>query len=70
MEQNMETLPIVLTVDEIASLLRVNRNTVYDLVSRKEIPFRRVGKSIRFQREAVLEWLQGNVSDLRNKEVK
>ena len=57
-------LPEVLIVEEVASLLRVNRNTIYDLVTRKEIPCRRVGKCIRFHREAVLEWLQGNCSAL------
>ena len=55
-------LPPVITVDEVASLLRVNRNTVYDLFQRGEIPGgRKVGRIIRFSRDTVVEWLQGNV---------
>jgi excisionase family DNA binding protein len=55
-------LPSVITVDEVASLLRVNRNTVYDLFQRGEIPGgRKVGRSIRFSRDTVIQWLQGNL---------
>jgi excisionase family DNA binding protein len=47
----------VLDVDETASLLRIGRNTVYDLVGRNEIPHRRLGKQIRFSRRALMRWL-------------
>ena len=57
-----DELPAVLTVLEVARLLRVNRNTVYELFQRKEIPGgRKVGRCIRFSRDAVVQWLQGNV---------
>jgi excisionase family DNA binding protein len=50
--------PSVLTVDELATMLRVNRKTVYDALSRAEIPgARRVGGRYRIHRDAVLEWL-------------
>ena len=56
----------VLTVDELAALLRVNRKTVYDALSRGEIPgARRVGTTYRILRAAVIDWLssgQGRVS--------
>lgn len=53
-----EPPPSVLTVDELAALLRVNRKTVYDALSRSEIPgARRVGGRYRIHRDAVLEWL-------------
>jgi len=43
-------------VDELATLLRVNRKTVYDALSRGEIPgARRVGGCYRIHRDAVLE---------------
>lgn len=47
----------VLDVEDIATLLRVGRNTVYGLVARNQIPHRRLGKSIRFSRVAVMSWL-------------
>ncbi len=50
--------PSVLTVDELAALLRVNRKTVYDALSRGDIPgARRIGATYRILRDAVLEWL-------------
>jgi excisionase family DNA binding protein len=49
----------VLTVDETAALLRVDRKTVYAMISRHEVPgVRRVGRALRISRDAVLEWLR------------
>jgi excisionase family DNA binding protein len=47
----------VLDVEDIATLLRIGRNTVYSLVAKNQIPHRRLGKSIRFSRAAVMSWL-------------
>jgi excisionase family DNA binding protein len=50
--------PAVLTVDELAVLLRVERKTAYAAVARGEVPgVRRVGRCIRISRDAVLKWL-------------
>lgn len=47
----------VLDVEDVARLLRVGRNTVYELVGRNEIPHRRLCKQIRFSRDAIMRWL-------------
>jgi excisionase family DNA binding protein len=47
----------ILTIDELAALLRLNRKTVYELARNGEIPVRRVGRSLRAHRETVLTWL-------------
>jgi len=47
----------VVDVAGVARLLRVGRNTVYELVARNEIPHRRLGKQIRFHRAAIMRWL-------------
>ena len=52
-----EDPPAVLTADELAALLRVNRKTVYEALSRGEIPARRIGATYRIHRDAVLRWL-------------
>lgn len=49
----------VLNVDEVADLLGLGRNTIYDAASRGEIPHRRVGRRLIFSRTAVMQWLQG-----------
>ena len=51
-------LPEFLKAEEVAELLRVNRKTVYEAASRDEIPgVVRVGRVIRFRRDAVLAWV-------------
>lgn len=47
----------VLDVEQVASLLRIGRNSVYESVGRNEMPHRRIGKQIRFSRAAILRWL-------------
>jgi excisionase family DNA binding protein len=57
-EDEAEPQPSVMNVEELAALLRVNRKTVYEALSRGEIPgARRLGASYRILRGAVLEWL-------------
>lgn len=47
----------VMNVGEVASFLRVGRNQIYALVACDEIPHRRVGKHLRFSRDALVRWL-------------
>jgi excisionase family DNA binding protein len=60
-----DALPAIITVDELATLLRLDRKTVYDAIARGEIPgVRRIRRSLRVSRDAVLEWIaqgQGRV---------
>lgn len=51
----------ILNADEVASLLGVGRNSVYEAASRGEIPHRRLGKRLLFSRAAVLEWVSCKV---------
>jgi excisionase family DNA binding protein len=55
------SLPIILKADEVAELLRVNRKTLYEAVQRDEVPgVIRIGRSLRFRRDAVLMWLSNS----------
>ena len=51
---NPQTLPDVLTVKEAAALLRCGVGTIYADVRRKKLPFFKVGRLVRFHREALL----------------
>src|SRR5256885_11324157 len=53
-------LPAVMTADELAAFLRVDRKTVYDAVQDGTLPALRLRKVIRFSREEVLQFLRGN----------
>ena len=61
---DLSNLPPVLTVEEVAKLLRISRGAAYQAVRRGELPgVRRVGRTLRVSRDAVLSWLgQGCVS--------
>jgi len=50
----------VLTVPEAMALLRMGRTAIYEACGANKIPHRRIGRSIRFSRQALLEWLGGN----------
>ncbi len=53
-----QPLPEVLKVAEVAALLRCDRKTVYSLVRRRRIPSaKRIGRGIRFSKQAILNWL-------------
>ncbi len=54
----MNSEPILLTVKELAGLLRVSTHTIYYWVSRSEIPYVKVGKHLRFDRNRVLTFFQ------------
>lgn len=49
----------VLTVTEVARLLRVPEKNVIELAESGSIPARRIGEVWRFNRAAVMAWLQG-----------
>lgn len=62
--------PAVITVDELASLLRVDRKTAYAAVVRGEVPgVRRLGRCIRISREAVMAWLAQGDAPARRRRV-
>jgi excisionase family DNA binding protein len=48
----------IMTADEVAELLRLDRKTVYDYAGRGEIPCQRLGKRILFSRDALALWLR------------
>jgi excisionase family DNA binding protein len=53
----MKTNSQLLTVEELARYLSVNRFTVYRLVAQKEIPAFKVGGQWRFKKETIEDWL-------------
>lgn len=54
-DSNFENLPPVLTVEELAEILRIGRNTAYNLVKEKKIKSIQCGRAIRIPRKAIEE---------------
>ena len=55
--RSFDDLPLTLTVEEAGQILRVGRNTAYELVRCGKLPSIRVGKQIRILRQALLDYL-------------
>jgi len=51
-----------LTITEVAQYLRVDRYTIYRLVSQKKIPAFRIGNQWRFKRIVLEKWLKRNMN--------
>lgn len=49
----------VLTVDDVAALLKIGKKTVYKLAKSDQIPVIRVGGTWRFYRDSLEKYLRG-----------
>ena len=54
--------PPLLTTEQVARYLKVDKFTVYRLVSQKKIPAFRVGNQWRFKRSMIDAWLMKNMN--------
>ena len=59
---SLDELPVVLTVEDLMSVLCVGRNTAYDLVRSGQIKSLRIGHQIRIPREYVAEFISGSAA--------
>jgi excisionase family DNA binding protein len=59
-EQDNETTD-VMTADEVAAYLGVDRNTVYEYAARGAIPHKRLGKRMLFRRGSIVAWFDSAV---------
>lgn len=61
---NLKNSPL-LTIDEMGQQLKVPVNTIYYWVHRREIPFLKMGRHLRFRREEVLDFFDKKVEHSR-----
>lgn len=52
-----QTIPLVMTVPEIAEILHIGRNAAYDLVKSGAIRSIRIGRNIRIPQSALIDYL-------------
>jgi len=52
--------PKFLNVKEVAEMLRIKTRTVYEMVSQRRIPYRKVGDRTIFLLDEILEWTRPN----------
>jgi len=63
---NKNELPLYMTVEEVAELLRVSRSAACEYVRRGDIPSIRVGRFIRVPRDRLLSMKQDFEDTLQN----
>lgn len=56
----LDNCPALLTVPELATVLRVGRNTAYRLIDDGTIPAIKIGRQIRVYREDVIRYVSGS----------
>jgi excisionase family DNA binding protein len=49
-------MPQYLTIEEVAAMLRCRPSTIYQLVHKKRIPFRKRGRQLLFEAREIDEW--------------
>lgn len=54
----IDNLPLLLTVRDLASLLRIGRNAAYQLVKDGDIQSIRIGRNIRIPRNALIQFVE------------
>lgn len=47
-----------MTIDELATYLKIAKSTLYKLAQEGKVPGQKVGKHWRFSRQAIDEWLR------------
>ena len=57
----------IMTIEEVASYLRVSERTIYDWAQKGEIPGGKLGTAWRFKREDIEKWVDGRLSRSESK---
>ncbi len=53
---------VLLTVEQVAQYLRVDKFTIYRLVAQRKLPAFKVGNQWRFKRSMLEVWLRNNMN--------
>ena len=54
----------LLNVSEVAKVLGIKPQTVYQYVSRGIIPFVKIGSRVRFDEQAIIEWINSKKAEV------
>lgn len=62
-ESQQQSIPKLLTAEEVAEMLRIPKAHVYELARRGKIPCTRIGRLVRFPQARILEWIESGGTD-------
>ena len=55
--QKQERRPTIMTLEEVARFLRLNKSTIYRMAREGTLPAWKLGNVWRFKKEAIEEWI-------------
>jgi len=58
----------ILTIREVAQLLKINEKTAYKLAAERKLPGFKVGGSWRFDREEISQWIKRQTQENQDDE--
>jgi len=53
----------ILTTDELAEILKLNKKTILKLIKDGNLPFMKVGNQYRFSKDKIIQWINSHMSD-------
>jgi excisionase family DNA binding protein len=56
----------LLTVKQVSELINIAPLTIYKLTYERKIPFVKIGRIVRFDKDKILSWLNSNSYDIIN----
>ncbi len=58
--QKQERRPTIMTLEEVARFLRLNKSTIYRMAREGTLPAWKLGNVWRFKKEAIEDWIVGS----------
>ncbi|MFA5388222.1 MAG: helix-turn-helix domain-containing protein [Candidatus Omnitrophota bacterium] len=56
----------LLNADELSQMIDINRDTIYHWVSARRIPFVKIGRSTKFDIEAINKWIKESSAECKD----
>lgn len=56
----LDNLPEIMTIEQLAEALHVSRSTINRAIKAGDLKAFKIGKSVRIEKESVIEWVQNN----------
>ena len=58
-DKAVSVCPTLISIDELATILRIHKGTIYNWVYRRKIPYVKVGRLVRFDLNEIAKYLDG-----------
>jgi len=56
----------LMTVKELAAYVNMSEPSIYRLIESKQIPYKRIGHSVRFDKNEINEWMSKEAKNAKN----